>query len=119
VTDVRAIDLDEQFVPRQRPSTYTVEIDGDAIVLDEEQNRLHLLNATGALVWACCDGSGTLAEIAADLSAVAAIPPAEVTADVLALARTLGREGLLVGVAADAEYPGVAVPEVQVSGPPR
>jgi hypothetical protein len=115
---VRPADLDAAFVPRRAAATHTVEIDGDAIVLDEDLNRLHLLNATGTLVWACCDGTGTVAEIAADLAEATGVPPDEVLAGVLDLVRTLGAEGLLAGVAGDPAATGVAVPEVEVSGLP-
>ena len=115
--DIRAAAIDAQFVPRHRSHTYTVEIDGDAIVLDEDQNRLHLLNATGAIVWACCDGSGTVGVIASDLAGAADMPIDRVTADVLAMVRTLGAEGLLEGVAPDPGDTGVEVPDVDVSAP--
>jgi hypothetical protein len=94
-----------------------VEIDGDAIVLDEDQNRLHLLNATAALVWTFCDGSGTLAEIANDLAEVFDSPPDQLVAELVALARVLGAEGLLDGVAADPGPHGIEVPQVEVSDP--
>lgn len=118
MSDRRAADIDDGFVPRQAASAYTVEMDGDAVVLDEELNRLHLLNASAALVWTCCDGTGTIGEIAHDLAVVANLPNADMLADVLALARTLGAEGLLDGVAPSPDDSGVTVGEVEVSGPP-
>ena len=114
---VRAADLDATFVPRRVAAAYTVEIDGDAIVLDEEQNRLHLLNASAALVWACYDGAATLADIAHDLADATGVPLPGMVADVLAITRSLGVEGLVEDVVGDAAGSGVAVPEVEVSGP--
>ena len=35
----------------QNPAAYTVEMDGEAVILDEEADRLHVLNATATLVW--------------------------------------------------------------------
>ena len=116
--DRRAEDIDDAFVPRQAASAYTVEIDGDAVVLDEELNRLHLLNTSAALVWTCFDGTGTLGEIAHDLADVAGLPAADLLADLLALARTLGAEGLLDGVAPGPDASGFAVGNVEVSGLP-
>ena len=111
-----AADLGPDFVARRAPSTHTVEIDGEAIVLDEHQNRLHLLNASATLVWTCCDGSGTLAEIAHDLAVAVDSTPQQLVTEVVALARTLGAEGLLDGVAAAPGPHGMEVPHVDVSG---
>jgi hypothetical protein len=112
-----ADDLGPDFVPRRAPSTHTVEIDGEAIVLDEEQNRLHLLNASATVVWTCCDGSGTLAEIAHDLADTVDRPADQLVSELVALARTLGAEGLLDGVSPDPGPHGIEVPQVDVSGP--
>lgn len=115
MSDVAASSLGAEFVPHRAGTAYTVELDGEAVVLDEEQNRLHLLNRTATLVWACCDGSGTVAEIAADLAESAGVPTERVTAEVVALVRTLGAEGLLDGVRPDADPGGVAVDAIEVS----
>ena len=52
--------VDEAFVPARSPAVHTVEIDGEAVLLDQAAERLHHLNATAALVWACLDGRSTL-----------------------------------------------------------
>jgi hypothetical protein len=89
--------IDETFVARRAPTAHTVEVDGEAVLLND--GRLHLLNATGALVWACFDGDGTIAEIAADISDGLGVPYDAVLEDTLAVARELGMEGLLDAVA--------------------
>jgi Coenzyme PQQ synthesis protein D (PqqD) len=89
--------IDEQFVARRARTTHTVEVDGEAVLLND--GRLHLLNAAGALVWACFDGDGSIAEIAADISDGLAVPYGTVLEDTLAVARELGTEGLLDAVA--------------------
>lgn len=103
------------FAPRRTATAYTVELDGEAIVLDEEQNRLHLLNHTATLVWACFDGSGTLAEIAHDLADSVAQPESRILDEVVALTRSLGREGLLDGVVADDDRAGIVIDTVEAS----
>jgi hypothetical protein len=112
-----AADLGPDFVPQHAPGTHTVEIDGEAIVLDEDQNRLHLLNASATIVWNCCDGSGTLTEIAHDLAEAVGAPREQLVAELVTLARTLGAEGLLDGVSADPGPHEIEVPTVDVSGP--
>jgi coenzyme PQQ synthesis protein D (PqqD) len=89
--------IDEDFVARRAHAAHTVEVDGEAVLLND--GRLHLLNATGALVWACFDGDGTIAEIAADISDGLGVPYDAVLEDTLAVARELGTEGLLDAVA--------------------
>jgi hypothetical protein len=92
--------IDEGFVARRAVSAHTVEVDGEAVLLND--GRLHLLNATGALVWACFDGEGTIAEIAADISKGLGVPYKTVLEDTLTVARELGAEGLLASVTAAA-----------------
>jgi hypothetical protein len=94
--DVTPEAIDDGFVARRVPDVHTVEVDGEAVLLNE--GRLHLLNATGALVWACFDGEGTIAEIAADISEGLGVPYETVLDDTLAVARELGEEGLLASV---------------------
>lgn len=113
----RAAEVDAAFVPRPAAATHTVELDGDAIVLDEVQHRLHLLNASAALVWSCYDGTATLTDIARELAGATGVPLAGMLADVVAITRRLGAEGLVGGVAPHRTNPGVAVPEIEVSGP--
>jgi hypothetical protein len=103
--------IDEGFVARRAVAAHTVEVDGEAVVLND--GRLHLLNATGALVWACFDGEGTIAEIAADISEGLGIPYDTVLEDTLTVARELGAEGLLASVTAAAADP---VPEAAADG---
>jgi len=95
---VEAAKIDRSFVPVRAPAAYTVELDGEAVVLDEDRNRLHHLNHSATLVWACFDGSGTIDEIAHDLADAFGSSPEPVKVDVLALAQELGGEGLLEGV---------------------
>jgi hypothetical protein len=85
----------------QSADAFTVELDGEAVILDEAQNRLHHLNATACLVWSCFDGSGTIDEIARDLASAYRASDATTVAEVLALARELAAHGLLAGVDPD------------------
>ena len=77
------------------PGAVIVEIDDEAIVVDEWTGHLHLLNPQAALVWACLDGSSTIGEICADLAECVGVPHAEVERDVSALAMTLLDVGLV------------------------
>jgi hypothetical protein len=64
-------------------------------VLTDPDGGLHQLNPTGVLVWQLLDGRATLAEIAADVAAVAGAPVVDVLADLTQLADQLDAAGLL------------------------
>ena len=68
---------------------------------DEERNRLHMINATGLLVWACLDGEASLAEIVDDISDELGVERDTVLADTLAVTRHLGEQGLIANVTPD------------------
>lgn len=98
---MRAADLDPSFVPRRTDATWTEVLDGEAVILDDDANLLHHLNTTATVVWTCFDGSGSIAEIAADLAHGFGTDVDATVAEVLALARALGAAGLLDGVEAE------------------
>ena len=86
------------FVATARPDVAQVEIDGEIVLYDDRAKVMHRLSPTAGQVWRCLDGSGSLAEISADLSDVYQADPGQVLADVVATARRFGSAGLLVGV---------------------
>jgi coenzyme PQQ synthesis protein D (PqqD) len=92
----RGMKVDERLVPMRNSAVYAVEIDGEAVLLDEATGRLHLLNPSAALVWACFDGTSTIGDIVTDISDELRVPYDRVLADTLAVIRELASEGLLV-----------------------
>jgi Coenzyme PQQ synthesis protein D (PqqD) len=91
--------IDEGFVAQPAAGVHTVELDGKAVIYDERHKRLHVLDQHATLVWRSLDGVCSLEEVIADLSEVFVVDPAVVRTDVMSLARSLGSEGLLEGVA--------------------
>ena len=89
--------IDAGFVPVRAPWVHTVELDGEAVLLDESEDRLHLLNHSATLVWLCFDGRASIAELAAELSSGLGADRDQVLADTLAVTRELAAEGLLGG----------------------
>ena len=63
--------------PHKIQSVHVESIDGELCVYDTERQRVHALNHTAAFVWQRCDGRTAPAELAAALSAEAAIDDAE------------------------------------------
>lgn len=91
--------IDVSFVGERSGSTHTVEIEGEAVVLDESSDRLHLLNHTAALVWRCLDGTSTIESICEDLASELNAPLDVVIADTLRVAGNLFAEGLVDAIA--------------------
>jgi len=101
----------------------SVEIDGEVVLLDGSSGVLRNLDPLGGIVWSCFDSSGTIDEIVADLCAEFDADRDAVRNDVLELARALGRDGLLRGVAApdpadgDQDHAGHAGHDHAAAGP--
>ena len=53
------------------------ELPDEVLVYDLEREKAHCLNQTAALVWRCCDGQTSIAEIAGQLSKVTSLPDDE------------------------------------------
>jgi hypothetical protein len=50
---------------QRRADLRTCVVDGETIVLDRQRGYIHQLNPTASAIWACCDGQGSVEEIAA------------------------------------------------------
>lgn len=84
-----------ELVLSPAPDVRLVEVDEEAILVAEDRGSLHLLNASGAIVWRCLDGESTLADIATDIADVLEVPFEAVLADAGALAEQLLADGLV------------------------
>ena len=87
--------IDASFVPVVAASVASVEVDGEAVLLDEATGSLCLLDPVATLAWSCFDGSTAVGDVAADLAAGFAADADEVLADVVGLARRLADQGML------------------------
>ena len=82
--------------PQVRPDLTIVELDGEAVVYDEETTDLHRLNPTATIVLGLCDGESTLKEISNDISEAFGAPIEEVEPQVRTLIRRFRKVKLLV-----------------------
>jgi predicted ATPase len=89
--------ITETSVPSRSADAFVVELEGEAVVLDEQANRLHLLNRTATLVWNCLDGEVDVAGLAREISEVLGLPFEQVLAETLSVVTDLAAEGLLDG----------------------
>ena len=87
--------IDASFVPVVAASVVSVEVDGQAILLDEATGSLCLLDPVATVAWSCFDGSTAVRDVAADLAAGFASDGDQVLADVVGLARRLADHGML------------------------
>lgn len=81
--------------PARGDRVYAVVLDGEAVLLDERENRLHLLNHTATLLWQLYDGVATLDELAGEISDELQLDRDAVSQDLVAVTRHLAEEGLL------------------------
>lgn len=72
------------MLPRQAKHVSTKEIDGQTMVLDRQNGKLHELNASASLIWHCSDGRTSVDEIVAATASAYGMEPADVERDVLA-----------------------------------
>jgi peroxiredoxin len=100
--------IDEQFVPRRRHEISYVEVDDELVLAapaDGTRFDAHWLDRTASVVWQTFDGVASLGELIDDLADAFGADREVVAGDVLDLARTLGRAGLLDGIAAAPPVP--------------
>jgi len=63
--------------PKQATNVYVEKLDDELCVYDWEQNRMHALNPTAAMVWEQCDGKTDPAEMANRLESELKVPNAD------------------------------------------
>ena len=96
-------------------STDTIRIDDEALVLDESDGGLHVLNATAAIVWECLDGVSTLDDICVDLAEAFGVPYDRVAADVTGITERMLEDRLVTPVRSETDDPDLAEPAVDVA----
>jgi hypothetical protein len=98
VSPSRSPDVDASSTPARASAVHTVELDGEAVLLDEDANRLHHLNPSAALLWACFDGETSVAALAAEISDALGVDHQDVLGSTLEVVRHMAAEGLLAGI---------------------
>ena len=102
VTDVDTVvapdDIDVGFVPQLSQDLVAMEVGAETVLLGNYGQAL-VLNPTAGLVWRFLDGETALADLIDDFSEVLDVDRDTVRTDIVDFARTLGRTGLLQGVA--------------------
>ena len=102
MTELAADDISETFVPRPRGDVSFVEVDNELVVAAPAgpfASDAHWLDRTASIVWKAFDGVTPVGSLVDELAAAFGADRDVVRDDVIELTRTLGRAGLLDGVA--------------------
>ena len=83
-------------MPKVKDGVTAIEIEGEAVLYDSEEIELHHLNPTATIVFGLCDGTGTVAELAADIAEAFGVPLDQVEREVGSLVETFDQIGILV-----------------------
>jgi hypothetical protein len=89
---------EQERVPPLKPKTradLAISDFGDELVVCEPSGQIHYMNPSAATVFRLCDGTGTPAELAADIADAYGLPAGQIESDVAELVRTFRRQGLL------------------------
>lgn len=81
--------------PKTREGLTLVEIDGEALVYDPENEGVHHLNAIGNVVFQLCDGKATISETACGIAEAFGARIEDVERDVRSMVREFRRLNLL------------------------
>ena len=86
-------DVERVAVPLVKPIARTdlivEELDGEAVIYDEETTELHHLNPTATIVFGLCDGTSTVGEMSAEIAAAFGVPIEQVEPQVRTLDRAV------------------------------
>jgi hypothetical protein len=93
--------------PKAREDLTVVELDGEAVIYDDDTTDLHLLNPTATIVFGLCDGTSTIESMSTDLSEAFGVPVGEIEEQTRRLIREFREAKLLVpSDAAQSHSPG-------------
>ena len=99
--------------PAARADLVVAEVAGELVLYHPGTAELHHLNPQAAVVFRCFDGSGTLAEISADIAEAFGVDPARIEPEVRALYQRLRGESLLVQPAPPSPEPPAPPPQAE------
>ena len=81
--------------PKRRGDLNYRSIDGETLILNRQDGRLHQLNATASFIWDCCDGNSNLADIVDRLAGAYEVDPNTARKDVEEILSNLRNSSLL------------------------
>jgi len=100
---IEADQIDEAFVATCTTQAVAVAVEGESVIYHKALETIHVLNPPAAVVWWALDGERDIRTIALQLAEAFSIDPQTMIGQVSGIIREFGSQGLLEGVAADAE----------------
>jgi coenzyme PQQ biosynthesis protein PqqD len=94
-----------ESVPGHAPNTLMQRVRGQIVLLQIEGGQYYALDDTGVSVWELCDGTRSVADIAAHLALEYDAPAETIEADVCELLQELAEEKLITVSAGHADPP--------------
>jgi coenzyme PQQ synthesis protein D (PqqD) len=85
--------------PKVRSDLSVVEIEGEAVIYDEQTDKIHYLNRTATIVFNLCDGLSTIPQFSGEIAESFSLTPGEVERQVRSLIRNFREAGFLEGPA--------------------
>jgi len=55
--------IDNAFIPQPRTDIVLQDVDGESLILDNNENLIHQLNDTATFIWQYCNGKNTVSDI--------------------------------------------------------
>lgn len=83
--------------PKIRSDLTVVELEGEAVIYDDETRQVHYLNQTATIVFNLCDGSSTIKELAGDIADAFSLQQDEVERQVRTVLRNFREAGFMEG----------------------
>jgi PqqD family protein of HPr-rel-A system len=75
----------DDYTPSRRQGVTEIEMGDGSILFDDDTSLVHHLNPSAALIWQLCDGTGTVAELARDISQEYGVPPTSLKEQIAAV----------------------------------
>ena len=85
----------DKLCPKRRSDLSYRTINGEALILNRAEKRLHQLNPTASLIWDCCDGAADITAIIDRLTSAYEVDPSTARKDVEEVLSQLRRSNLL------------------------
>jgi Coenzyme PQQ synthesis protein D (PqqD) len=84
--------------PKRRSDLNYRTIDGETLILNRKDGRLHQLNPTASFIWDCCDGNSNIADITERLAGAYEVDSSTARKDVEEVLSNLRNSNLLDGL---------------------
>jgi hypothetical protein len=83
--------------PKVRSDLTVAELEGEAVIYDDETRQVHYLNQTATIVFNLCDGGSSIKELSADIADAFSLRQGEIEPQVRTLIRSFREAGFLEG----------------------